>query len=43
MTSMYTLQMGRFWPSVGVVVVVVVVELVVHNKLIFQSEVLKLL
>ena len=43
MTSINALQVGRLWPSVGVVVVVVVVELVVHNKLIFQSEALKLL
>ena len=44
MTSIYTLQMGRFWSSVVVVVVavvvvvvvVVVVGLVVHDNLIFQ-------
>ena len=45
MTSINALQMGRFWHSVVVVVfVVVVVEgLVVNDKLIFQSESLKLL
>ena len=41
MTSIYTLQMGRFWSSVvvvvvAVVVVVVFVGLVVHDNLIFQ-------